>query len=133
MTPVLDALGRRLDLPAVPQRIVSLVPSLTEWLFALGLAEQIVGVTDFCLHPAELVAHKPKLRGTKNPERAAIIALQPDLVIASKEENRQRDVDALGAAGVPVYVTDITTVAVRSSNWRHLPIYSVRTMRCSRS
>jgi len=111
MTMVIDALGRHIDLPAVPQRIVSLVPSLTEWLFALDLNEQIVGVTDFCLHPADLVAHKPKLRGTKNPDRAGIIALQPDLVIASKEENRQRDVDALTAAGLPVYVMDITTVA----------------------
>jgi ABC-type Fe3+-hydroxamate transport system substrate-binding protein len=95
----------------VPQRIVSLVPSLTEWLFALGLADRIVGVTDFCLHPADLVATKPKLRGTKNPDRGAIQALQPDLVIASKEENRQRDVDTLDAAGMPVYVTDIVTVA----------------------
>jgi len=107
----LDALGRRIDLFPVPQRIVSLVPSLTEWVFALGLADQIVGVTDFCLHPADLVATKPKLRGTKNADRAALIALQPDLVIASKEENRQRDVDALTAAGLRVYVTNITTVA----------------------
>ncbi len=111
MIRMLDALGRSIDLPAVPQRIVSLVPSLSEWLFALGLAEQIVGVTDFCVHPADLVAATPKLRGTKNPDRAAIIALQPDLVIASKEENRRRDVDALAAAGLPVYVTDIVTVA----------------------
>jgi ABC-type Fe3+-hydroxamate transport system substrate-binding protein len=111
MNAVVDALGRRVNLPRVPQRIVSLVPSLTEWLFALSLVERIVGVTDFCLHPADLVAHKPKLRGTKNPNRPAIVALQPDLVLASKEENRQRDVDALHAAGIPAYVTDIVTVA----------------------
>lgn len=108
---MLDALGRRLSVPTPPQRIVSLVPSLTEWVCALGLHAQIVGVTDFCLHPADVVATKPKLRGTKNPDRAAIIALQPDLVLASKEENRRRDVDALEAADVPVYVTDIRTVA----------------------
>ena len=110
MSMVVDALGRQIDLPGIPQRIVSLVPSLTEWLFALGLNERIVGITDFCIHPADLVVHKPKVRGTKNPDRAALLALKPDLVVANKEENRQRDVDALTAAGVPVYVTDIRSV-----------------------
>jgi ABC-type Fe3+-hydroxamate transport system substrate-binding protein len=107
----IDALGRHLDVPATPRRIVSLVPSLTEWLFALGLDERIVGITDFCIRPPELAVHKPKVRGTVGVFRAAIVALEPEIVIASKEENRRRDVDALAAAGVPVYVTDINTVA----------------------
>lgn len=110
MNMVMDALGRRFDLPNVPQRIVSLVPSLTEWLFALWLNERIVGVTDFCTRPSNLVIHKVKVRGTKNPNRATIFTLKPDLVIANKEENRQRDVDALTTAGVPVYVTDIRSL-----------------------
>jgi ABC-type Fe3+-hydroxamate transport system substrate-binding protein len=84
---------------------VSLVPSLTETFFALGLAHEIVGVTDFCVHPAEDVAAKPKLGGTKNPDVRAILALRPDLVVANKEENRRRDVEALAAAGAPVFVT----------------------------
>lgn len=113
---VRDALGREIELPVVPQRIVSLVPSLTEWLFALGLGERVVGVTEFCVQPAlgapgELLRAKPRLRGTKNPDRAAIVALNPDVVIANKEENRERDVVALAAAGVAVYVTEIITVA----------------------
>lgn len=106
-----DALGRPLQFAAPPRRIVSLVPSLTELLFAWGLGERVVGVTDFCIEPAAEVARLPKLRGTKNPDCAAIQALAPEIVLASKEENRERDVLALAALGIPVYVTDICTVA----------------------
>jgi ABC-type Fe3+-hydroxamate transport system substrate-binding protein len=63
-----------------PTRIVCLVPSLTEALFALGLGDRVVGVTDWCVHPAEGVAKLPKLGGTKNPDLEAIRALRPDLV-----------------------------------------------------
>lgn len=112
-TPVVvtDALNRALTLHATPHRIVSLVPSLTEYLFAIGVGARLVGVTDFCIEPAAQVAHLPKLCGPKNPDRDAIRALQPDIVLASKEENRQRDVEALEAAGIPVYVTDVCSVA----------------------
>lgn len=106
-----DALGRRVALAVPPQRIISLVPSLTEYLFAVGAGARLVGITDFCSEPAALVAHLPRLRGTKNPDRAAIAALRPDLVLAAKEENRQRDVVALEQAGIPVYVTDVCSVA----------------------
>lgn len=108
---VTDALGRAVPLARSPRRIVSLVPSLTEYLFAIGAGERVVGVTEFCVAPADAVARLPKVRGTKNPDRDAIAALRPDLVIASKEENRARDVAALADAGIPVYVTDICTVA----------------------
>lgn len=108
---IVDALGRPVRLAGAPQRIVSLVPSLTEYLFAIGAGDRLVGVTDFCIEPAEQVACLPKVRGTKNPDRAAILALHPDLVLAAKEENRERDVVALEAAGIPVYVTDIRSVA----------------------
>ena len=94
-----------------PRRIVSLVPSLTESLFALGLGERVVGVTEWCVHPAEGGAALPKLGGTKNPDVAAIAALAPDLVIANQEENRRRDVERLEAAGLHVWVTYPRTVA----------------------
>jgi ABC-type Fe3+-hydroxamate transport system substrate-binding protein len=110
MERITDELGRELLIPASPRRVVSLVPSLTEWLFAIGAEEHVVGVTDFCLHPAEGVARATRVRGTKNPDCAAIVAVQPDLVIASREENRERDVITLAESGVAVYVTDIRTV-----------------------
>lgn len=106
-----DELGRRIALPNPPRRIVSLVPSLTEWMFAIDAGDSVVGVTDYCVHPAGGVARLPKLRGTKNPDRAAIVALQPDLVIANREENRERDVLALEQAGIAVYVTDPRSVS----------------------
>jgi len=106
-----DALGRRLDVKHPPQRIVSLVPSLTEWLFTIGLGARVVAVTDYCIEPAAALAGVPRIRGTKNPDRARIVALQPDLVIADQEENRARDVQALTAVGIPVYVTAIRSVA----------------------
>ena len=90
---------------------MSLVPSLTESLFALGLGERVVGVTEWCVHPAGGVAVLPKVGGTKNPDLAAIAALAPDLVIANQEENRRRDVERLEATGLRVWVTYPRTVA----------------------
>jgi ABC-type hemin transport system substrate-binding protein len=87
------------------RRIVSLVPSLTEALFELGLGERVVGVTEWCVHPAAAVAALPKLGGTKDPDLAAIVALRPDLVIANREENTRRAVGELRAAGLCVWVT----------------------------
>jgi ABC-type hemin transport system substrate-binding protein len=98
-------------LRARPSRIVSLVPSLTEALFELGLGPRVVGVTDWCVHPADAVAALPKVGGTKNPSLARVLELRPDLVIANREENRERDVERLRAAGVDVWVTYPRTVA----------------------
>ena len=92
------------------RRIVSLVPSLTEALFALGLGDRVVGVTDWCVHPADAVAPLPKVGGTKNPSLERIRELRPDLVIANREENRQRDVERLEASGLQVWVTYPRTV-----------------------
>ncbi len=89
----------------LPPRVVSLVPSLTEALIWLGLADHLVGVSDWCVHPAQAVAKLPKLGGTKTPSIPQILALAPDLVIANHEENRRRDVEKLEAAGVAVWVT----------------------------
>lgn len=104
---VTDDEGRDVDVPLPVQRVVSIVPSLTEAL-AESAPGMLVGATDWCTHPAGLDV--PRLRGTKNPDVDAIVALQPDLVLANQEENRLPDLDALRAAGVPVYVTDIRTV-----------------------
>lgn len=94
-------------LSAEPRRIVSLVPSITEAL-ATDVPERLVGATDWCTHPADLSV--ARVRGTKNPDLAAIRRLEPDLVVANKEENRALDVRRLRDAGVPVWVTDIETV-----------------------
>jgi ABC-type Fe3+-hydroxamate transport system substrate-binding protein len=106
-----DASGALVALPARPSRIVSLIPSVTELLFALGLEERIAGVTIFCSEPRDRVAKKTKVGREKDPDPARIQALAPDLVIANIEENRRDVVDALRAAGVPVWVTFPRTVA----------------------
>lgn len=89
------------------RRVVSLVPSLTESI-ASTRREALVGATDWCTHPADLDV--PRVRGTKNPDRGAIVALEPDVVIANREENRKLDVERLEAEGVRVWVSEIETV-----------------------
>jgi ABC-type Fe3+-hydroxamate transport system substrate-binding protein len=104
--PVRDDEGRAVPVPAAVRRVVSLVPSLTESVAATA-PELLVGATDWCTHPPGLAV--ARVRGTKNPDVAAVVALAPDLVLANAEENRRPDLDALRAA-VPVYVTDIRTL-----------------------
>ena len=112
-----DDLGTAVPLPRPPLRIVSLVPSLTEAL-AVTVPERLVGATDWCTHPADLDV--PRVRGTKNPDRAAIEALHQDLVVVNQEENRRLDVDRLRAAGVPVWVTVIESVDQALASMRRL-------------
>ncbi|MFN2320142.1 MAG: helical backbone metal receptor [Dermatophilaceae bacterium] len=108
MREVADDLGMPCSLPAGPlTRVVSLVPSLTEAV-AVTRPQSLVGATDWCTHPADLDV--PRVRGTKNPNVAAIVDLAPDLVVANKEENRKLDVVRLRDAGVPVWVTVIEDV-----------------------
>ncbi len=102
-----DDLGASVDLAGPATRVVSLVPSLTEAL-AASAPGVLVGATDWCTHPAELDVSR--VRGTKNPDLAAIRALSPDLVVANQEENRELDVRRLRDAGVAVWVTRIETV-----------------------
>lgn len=97
-------------LPAPPQRIVSLVPSITESLFDLGIGKRVVGATDYCIYPAGPLEAVPRVGGPKTPSIEEIIALEPDLVIANREENRLEDVQALQEAGLPVWVTFPRTV-----------------------
>src|ERR1700742_2330828 len=112
-----DDLGAPLPPGAPPTRIVSLVPSLTEAL-AVTVPDRLVGATDWCTHPADLDV--TRVRGTKNPDLTAIRALRPDLVIANKEENRRLDVERLRAAGIPVWVTVIRTVAQALASLRRM-------------
>ncbi|WP_406252198.1 helical backbone metal receptor [Streptomyces atratus] len=88
-------------------RVVSLVPSLTEAV-AVTAPGLLVGVTDWCTHPAGLTA--ARIGGTKNPDVAAVLALRPDLVVANEEENREADLAALRAAGTEVLVTEVRTL-----------------------
>ena len=102
-----DDLGYAVPLASAPQRVVSLVPSISEAL-AVTTPASLVGATDWCTHPRGLAVQR--VRGTKNPDLKAIAALEPDLVVANKEENRELDVRRLRASGIPVWVTDIETV-----------------------
>ena len=94
-----------------PQRVVSLVPSITESLFDLQLGEFVVGITDYCVFPESKVVSLPKVGGTKNPDINKIIELQPALVFMNDEENRKEDAQALQDAGVQVWVTGPRSVA----------------------
>jgi ABC-type Fe3+-hydroxamate transport system substrate-binding protein len=89
------------------RRVVSLVPSLTETVAATA-PDLLVGATDWCTHPADLDV--VRVRGTKNPDLDAIVRLRPDVVLGNTEENRAPDVEALRAAGLRVWMTEIRTV-----------------------
>ena len=110
MRDFVDTFGRPVRVPDAPRRVVSLVPSVTEILFDFGYGDQVAALTDYCTEPAAGVAGKTTIGGTKNPDVASIIDLQPQLVLAVAEENRRVDVDRLAAAGVPVYVFEPRTV-----------------------
>lgn len=92
-----------------PRRIISLVPSLTEYLYWLGVGGALAGRTKFCDEPPEVTTIEA-VGGTKDPDVRRIIELAPDLVIANREENRREDVEALRAAGLRVLLTDPNTV-----------------------
>ena len=93
-----------------PTRVVSLVPSLTESMFDLGLGTSLVGITDYCVRPEEGVDKIPRLGGPKNPRIDDILSLKPDLIITNWEENPPQVVDALRDAGFPVWVSFPMTV-----------------------
>lgn len=104
-----DQLGVEHKFEAVPKRIVSLVPSQTELLYDLGLEDSIVGITKFCVHPVHFKATKTVVGGTKNVKFDKIKALQPDIIIANKEENTREIVEQLSEI-CPVWVTDIYNI-----------------------
>jgi iron complex transport system substrate-binding protein len=102
---VTDETGRRINIYPSPQRIVSLAPGITEILYALNLADKIVGVTSFCNWPPS-ARQKQQIGGFINPSIEQIVSLQPDLIIATADGNRQDTVRQLERIGLPVYVTN---------------------------
>jgi ABC-type Fe3+-citrate transport system substrate-binding protein len=108
------------SLHRTPHRIVCLVPSLTDALFAFGLEDSIVGITDYCVEPQPQVRTKSTIGGTKNPDVEAILQLAPDLVVANVEENRHEDVERIQGHGVPVFICFPRTVIEAMTTLRML-------------
>ena len=104
-----DQLGNKITLNKKPERIVSLVPSQTELLYDLGLKENIVGITKFCIHPEELFQNTERIGGTKNLNFEKIAALKPDLIIGNKEENERSQIEELQKQ-YPVWMSDVNSL-----------------------
>ncbi|MCT8338510.1 helical backbone metal receptor [Flavobacteriaceae bacterium TK19130] len=105
-----DQIGRSITISKTPLRIISLVPSITELLVDLGLEDQLMGVTKFCVHPHNLRRLKTVVGGTKNISVEKIKALSPDIIIANKEENTEEIVESCETIA-SVYVSDIASIA----------------------
>ncbi|NQX96966.1 MAG: ABC transporter substrate-binding protein [Flavobacteriales bacterium] len=104
-----DQINHQFELVSTPKRIISLVPSQTELLYDLGLEQEVVGITKFCIHPNNWFKSKNRVGGTKTVDFEKIAALQPDLIIANKEENTQLEIEELQKR-YPVYVSDISNL-----------------------
>lgn len=104
-----DQLGRTVTLQETPKRIISLVPSQTELLADLGLDDEVMGITKFCIHPDNWFRSKTRVGGTKKVNITGIHELKPDLIIANKEENTKEDIDEL-SEHYPVWISDIITL-----------------------
>lgn len=101
-------MNRTIRLEGIPRRIVSLVPSQTELLYELGLSDEVVGITKFCIYPKEWFESKNRVGGTKQVNIDKVRSLQPDLIIGNKEENTQEDIEQLEKIA-PVWMSDIIT------------------------
>jgi ABC-type Fe3+-hydroxamate transport system substrate-binding protein len=104
-----DQMNQTIRLSASPRRIVSLVPSQTELLYDLGLDEEIIGITKFCIHPKEWFKSKTRVGGTKDISLAKVSKLNPDLLIGNKEENEKENIESLNSQ-YPVWMSDIYTL-----------------------
>jgi ABC-type Fe3+-hydroxamate transport system substrate-binding protein len=105
-----DQTGQTITLPGVPRRIISLVPSQTELLSQLGLNEEVVGITRFCVHPNRWYRSKTRVGGTKDVNAEKIRALSPELILANKEENDRQQIIGL-REHYPVWTSDINTLS----------------------
>ena len=103
---VIDQMGRNVDLPLFPKRVVSLVPSITEYLVDIGLGDRLVGRTKFCIRPKAVLKKVKVIGGTKQFNFDAIKELHPDLIIGNKEENYQDGIEIL-AENYPVWMSDV--------------------------
>jgi iron complex transport system substrate-binding protein len=106
---IYDQVGRKLNFDEKPISIVSCVPSITEYLYAIGCETDVKGRTKFCIHPKEKVIQALKIGGTKNLNLEKIKSLNPDLIIANKEENTQSDIEILEQFS-NVYISNVTTI-----------------------
>lgn len=104
-----DQTKRQIEISSTPLRIISTVPSQTELLYDLGLEEQVVGITAYCVHPKHWLSEKQVIGGTKNLKVDLIRSLKPDLIIGNKEENIKEQIEEL-ATDIPVWLSDIITV-----------------------
>ncbi|MDP3275933.1 MAG: helical backbone metal receptor [Deltaproteobacteria bacterium] len=102
---IVDAMGFAISSASRPMRIVSLVPSETEAVAQLGAGDRLVGRTDYCVHPANLLSNVPSVGGTKDASIDAIVALRPDVVLCNQEENTPHIVESLRARGITVHVS----------------------------
>src|SRR5688572_1742511 len=104
-----DQTGRKINLQRTPARIISIVPSQTELLFDLGLDNEVIGITKFCVHPASWFKTKTRVGGTKQLKMEIIHQLKPDLIFANKEENIKEQVEEL-EKHYPVWISDVKTI-----------------------
>ena len=104
-----DQMHQTIRLSEMPRRIVSLVPSQTELLYDLGLRDEVVGITKFCIYPDEWFREKKRVGGTKNISLAKLKSLNPDLIIGNKEENEKSNIEEI-QADFPVWLSDIYTL-----------------------
>ena len=102
-----DQIGREISLSNSPRRIISLVPSITELLFDLGLENEVAGITKFCIQPDIWFRTKTRVGGTKNVHMDLVASLHPDLIIANKEENVKEQIEQLEKLA-PVWVSDVS-------------------------
>jgi iron complex transport system substrate-binding protein len=123
-----DESVKALGFESAPQRVVSLVPSMTESLFDLGAGERLVGITDYCIHPEDKLAGLPRVGGPLSPDLDRIRTLRPDLILANREENGKAVVEALRAEGYKVWVTFPCTVrAAIDLLWAIIDLFRVPT------
>lgn len=101
-----DQLGQHIELTQIPKRIISLVPSQSELLWDLGLRDELIGITKFCIHPNEMFKFKDRVGGTKTLDIHKIRSLKPDLIIGNKEENEYAQIKELQNE-FPVWMSDI--------------------------
>ncbi len=104
-----DQLNRQIEIKAIPQRVISLVPSQSEFLWDLGIQSQLIGITKFCIHPNQMFETVERIGGTKNLKLERIVELKPDLIIANKEENTLEEINYLSER-FPVYISDVNTL-----------------------
>lgn len=105
----IDQLGQKIELNNTPKRVVSVVPSITELLFDLGLTSEVIGITKFCIHPKLWFDNKTRIGGTKSLNIEKIKSLNPDLIIANKEENEKDQIERIKQF-CPVWTSDISTI-----------------------